>query len=70
MKSFKENIYWHREKSENWEIEDKAKELGFNTDPIRWIGNEVEFEIEVFEDGTNKITSIMEIDVSDKNISI
>lgn len=70
MKSFKEKIYWHREKSENWNTEDKAKQLGFNTESIRWIGNEVEFEIEIFEDGTNKIVSIKGIDVSDKNISI
>ena len=57
MKSFKEKIYWHREKSKNWDIEDKAKQLGFNTEHIRWIGYEVELEIEIFEDGTNKIFS-------------
>lgn len=70
MKSFKETIYFHREKSENWELEDKAKELDFVTNRIPYIGNETEIEIEIFEDGTNKVLSINGIDVSDKGISI
>lgn len=70
MKSFKETIYFHREKSENWELEDKAEEFGFASNRIPYIGNETEIEIEIFEDGTNKVLSINGIDVSDKGISI
>jgi hypothetical protein len=70
MKSIKETIYFHREKSENWELEAKAEELGFVAERIPYIGYETEIEIEIFEDGTNKVLSLNRIDVSDKGISI
>lgn len=70
MKSIKETICFHRGKEENWGLEDRAKALGFSTERIPYIGYETEIEIEVFEDGTNKVLSINGIDVSDKGISI
>jgi hypothetical protein len=71
MKSFIENIYINRDKESNWDLEDKAKELGFkNIDNLIYTGMEVCFETEFFEDGTNKVLSIDGIDVSEKNISI
>jgi hypothetical protein len=71
MMSFIENIYVHRDKEDNWELESKAEDLGFkNTDKLVYTGYEVCFKTEFFEDGTNKVLSIDGIDVSDKNISI
>ena len=70
MRSFKETISFSREKHENWGMEDRCKELGFNSEPIPYIGYETMMEIEVFEDGTNKVLSINGIDVSEKNISV
>jgi hypothetical protein len=71
MTSFIENIYVHRDKEDNWELESKAEDLGFkNTDKLVYTGYEVCFKTEFFEDGTNKVLSIDGIDVSDKNISI
>lgn len=70
MKSFKEKIYIHREKHKNWGLEYKAKELGFDTKYIPYFGYEIEIEIEVFENGRNKVLSIMGKDVTDKDISI
>lgn len=70
MKSMKETIYFHREKAENWELEDKATAAGFSTERIPYIGYETEIEIEIFEDGTNKVLSINGIDVSDRGITI
>ena len=69
MKSFTETIYLHREKSENWETEDKAKELGFDTQRIPYIGYEIEVELEIFADGTNKVLSINGVPINE-NLSI
>ncbi len=70
MESMKETIYFHREKSENWELENKATQLGFAIERIPYIGDDTEIEIEIFKDGTNKVLSINGINVSDKGISI
>lgn len=70
MKSFKEKIYLYREKEDNWSLEEKLKKKKYNTDDILYLGCEVSIEIELFEDGTNKVLKIQGIDVSDKNISI
>ena len=71
MDRFKTNIYFHMEKGANlWEIEDQAKQQGFTTDRLRFLGYEVEMEVEIFKDGSNQVVSIMGVDVSDKKISI
>ena len=65
MKSFTKTIYLHREKSENLETEDKAKELGFHTEKIPYIGYEIKIELEIFEDGTNKVLSINNVPIKE-----
>ena len=70
MKSIKQKIYFHREKEDNWDLEEKLEKKKFNTDNILYLGSEIEVEVELFEEGTNKVVSFEGIDVSDKNISI
>lgn len=70
MKSIKQKIYFHREKEDNWDLEEKLGKKKFNTDNILYLGSEITVEVELFEDGTNKVISFEGIDVSDKNISI
>ena len=70
MKSVKQKIYFHREKEDNWYLEEKLTKKKFNTDNILYLGFEIALEVELFEDGTNKVISFEGIDVSDKNISI
>lgn len=71
MKSFKGRISLHREKEDNWNLRKKANDLGFyNTENLRYLGNEVEITIEVFENGSAKVLEVKGIDVSDKNITI
>lgn len=70
MKSIKEKLYFHREKEDNWDLESKLEKKKFNTDNILYLGSEIEVQVEIFEDGTNKIISFEGIDISDKNISI
>lgn len=71
MKSFKEIIYFNREKEENWGIERKAKKLGFeNPEAVVYLGYEVGFEVEVREDLKHKVLKIEGVDVSDKEIYI
>lgn len=70
MKSIKQKIYFHREKEDNWDLEEKLEKKKFNTDNILYLGSEISLEVELFEDGTNKVVSFEGIDVSDKNISI
>jgi hypothetical protein len=61
----------HQEKEDNWEIVEKAEKKNFqNTVNLVYLGYEVEFEIEIFEDGTHKVLKICGKDVSDKNITI
>lgn len=70
MKSIKQKIYFHREKEDNWNLEEKLEKKKFNTGNILYLGSEITVEVELFEDGTNKVISFEGIDVSDKNISI
>lgn len=70
MKSIKQKIYFHIEKEDNWDLEEKLEKKKFNTDNILYLGSEITVEVELFEDGTNKVISFEGIDVSDKNISI
>lgn len=70
LKSFTETIYLNRQKEENHAIEFRAKELGFNTENILFLGYEVEMEVEIFEDGTVKILKVNGIDVADKCIDL
>jgi hypothetical protein len=71
MKSFIEKVFIHSNKEDNFELEDRAEDLGFRTaKEFLYIGYEICFETELFEDGTNKVLKINGIDVSDKNISI
>lgn len=71
MKSFKETVYFGREKEENWDIQRKAEKLGFeNSRNLVYLGCDVGFEIEVKEDFKHKVLKIEGIDVSDKEIYI
>lgn len=70
MKSIKEDIYFHREKEDNWDLEEKLEENKFNTDNIRWLGSEVHIKVELMKDGTNRVLELEGVDISDKNISI
>ena len=38
MKSIKEKIYFHREKEDNWDLEEKLEKKKFNTENILWLG--------------------------------
>ena len=39
MKTFKETIYFNRDKEDNWDIVDKAEELGFkNYNDLCYLG--------------------------------
>ena len=71
--SFIEKIYIHRQKEDNWDIVNKAIELGFNktiANDLVYLGYEVEFEVEIFNDGKNRVLSIDGEDVSDLDMSI
>lgn len=70
MKSIKEDIYFHREKEDNWELEKKLAKKHFNTDNILYLGYEIQMKVELMEDGTNRVLEFEGVDVSDKNISI
>ena len=72
MKTFKETIYFNREKEENWGIVEEAVQLGFtnNTRDFLYIGYEVGMEINVCENGEVKVLSINGVDVSDKEICV
>lgn len=70
MKSIKEKIYFHREKEDNLDLEEKLEKKNFYTEDILYLGSEIEVKVELFEDGTNKVLSFQGVDISDKNISI
>lgn len=70
MQSIKEEIYFHREKEDNWELEEKLKKEHFNTDNILYLGYEIKVKVELMEDGTNRVLEFEGVDISDKNISI
>lgn len=71
VKSFEEDIYFHRDKEDNWDIRDKAEKKSFkNASDLRWLGLELELRIEVREDSKHKILSVNGVDVSDKEICV
>jgi virulence-associated protein VapD len=71
VKKFVEQIYMHRDKEANWDIEARAEKEGFgNSSNIVYLGYEVGMEVEVREDLKHKVLKINGIDVSDKNITI
>ena len=71
MENITKKIYFHMEKGAQLrELEDDAAAKGFDTERIRFLGYEVEMEVAIYKDGTNKVLSIMGVDVSDKNITI
>ena len=70
MNSFKKKIYFHREKEENWDIEEESMLRGFNAENILWLGSDVEMTVEIREDGTNKVLSVQGKDVSNLDIFI
>ena len=70
MKRFKKKVYFHREKEENWDIEEESISRGFDTENILWLGSDVEMTVEIREDGTNKVLSVQGKDVSNLDIFI
>lgn len=71
MESFKQKIYFNREKEDNWEISDIAEDKGFmGASDLCYLGYEVEMEVEIFENSSNKVLSINGVDISSLNISI
>lgn len=70
VKSIKENIYFHREKEDNYNLEEKLEKKKFNTENILHLGSEIGMKIELFEDGTNRVLALNGVDLSDKNISV
>lgn len=71
MKSFKTKKYIHSDKEDNWDLECKAEKKGFsNTRKLSYLGYEVSFEVEIFDDCTNKVLKINGVDVSSLNIKL
>lgn len=71
MKSFVEIIDFHRDKEDNWDIEERAEQLGFeNSEDLVYLGYDVDMKVQINEDGSNRVLMINDIDVSDKNIVI
>lgn len=73
MDKITKTIYFNRDKEDNWDIEKKAKKLGWkNSEDALYIGYEVSMKIEVTnKDGLKtKILKIGNVDVSDKEIYI
>lgn len=64
------DIYFHREKEDNWDLESQAEKLGFKAPhDMVYIGAEVGMKVEITDNHT-KVLEIEGIDVSDKNIFI
>lgn len=70
MKSFKKKVCFHREKEENWDIEEESISRGFDVENILRLGSDVEMTVEIREDGTNKVLSVQGKDVSNLDIFI
>lgn len=73
MEKIVDTIYLHREKEDNWELEEQAETLGWNnSSEILYIGSEVEMKIEITNEKElkTKVLEINGIDVSDKEIYI
>ena len=69
MKSFKKKVYFHREKEENWDIEEESISRGFDAENILRLGSDVEMTVEIREE-TNKVLSVQGKDVSNLDIFI
>lgn len=70
-----EDIYFHREKEDNWDLEEKANNMGFrNPESMLYVGYEVDIKVEITEnakgDIVTKIIELEGVDVSDKDIFI
>lgn len=71
MKSFKKKIYAHRSKEDNRDIIKRAEQLKFtNISDLYYLGSEICFEVEIFEDGFVKILKIDGVDVSDLKLQM
>lgn len=72
MKSFVNTIYFNREKEDNWDIVDKAEDLGFTCDTrdFLYTGYDIRIDVEIREDGKVKALEIQGVDVRDKEIYI
>ena len=70
MKSFKKKVYFHREKEENWDIEEESISRGFDGENILRQGSGVEMAVRNREEGTNKVLSVQGKDVSNLDIFI
>lgn len=71
MKKFEENVYFNRDKEDNWDIIDKAYRQGFdNPDNLAYLGYDIQMKVEINESGDNVVLEINGIDVSDKDITI
>jgi hypothetical protein len=71
LNSFKKKIYFHRDKEDNWELVTQAEELNFKgTKELSYLGYEIEFEVEIFEDGSNRVLAIDGKDVAGLDLSI
>ena len=71
MKSFKTKKWLHSDKEDNWDLERKAEEKGFsNSRQLVYLGYEISFDVEIFEDCSNKVLKINGIDVSGLNIKL
>ena len=65
-----EDIYFNRDKEENWEIERKAEEHGLrNSEDMVYLGSNIGMKVEITEKHI-KVLELQGIDVSDKNIFI
>lgn len=75
MKSFKAKVSFHREKEDNWGIEEKGMKAGFkNYRNLVYVGYDVEMDVEITEtdegETYTKVLKIGKVDVSDKEIYI
>lgn len=73
MDKITKTIYFNRDKEENWDIEKKAKKLGWeNSEDALYVGYEVGMKVEITNDDgfKTKVLKIGKIDVSDKEIYI
>lgn len=65
-----EDIYFHREKEENWGLEEKAEKAGLKAPhDMVYLGSEIGLKVEI-TDNHVKVLEIQGIDVSDKDIFI
>lgn len=73
MASIIDTIYLHREKEENWELEEQAELLGWgNSRDMVYIGSEIAMKVEITNNNAinTKVLELNGVDVSDKEIYI